>query len=470
MAGVSSSAAQALKANFLGEVITPEDARYDGARKVWNADIDRRPALIARCKGVADVTAAVRFAREHDLVAAVRGGAHSIAGHSVCDGGIVIDLSPMIGVRVDPVQKTIRVQGGCLNEHLDREAQHFGLATTGGIVSHTGIAGLTLGGGIGHLMRRCGLSIDNLLSCDVVTADGAHRIASATENTALFWGLRGGGGNFGIVTSFEFRLHRIGPQVLAGMLAWPLDRAPRVLRVLDELAAEAPDEIGLMASVRQVPPLAHLPTSLHGRPVVAAIPTYSGPLETGEKALAPLLELEKPLISTLAPKPYVAHQKMFDVMLPHGRGYYWRAHKLGRLNGELIDLLAAHAERITSPWSTVPIFALGGAVARLADEETAFPGRGAAYEANIVAAWMPGDPERNKHVEWVRSFHRALEPYSEGVYVNFVNDEPLEQVRQRAYTPVQWERLVKLKAEYDPTNFFRLNANIPPPSAQRPMP
>jgi FAD/FMN-containing dehydrogenase len=465
MASVSTSTLQALQQNFLGELIIPGDARYEAARKVWNADIDRRPALIARCRGVADVAAAVLFAREHELLAAVRGGAHSVAGHSVCDGGMVIDLSLMTGVRVDPVQQTIRVQGGALNEHLDREAQHFGLATTSGIVSHTGVAGLTRGGGIGHLMRRCGRASDNRGSCDVVTADGATRIASATEDAALFWGLRGGGGNFGIATSFEFRLQRIGPQVLAGMLAWPLEKAREVLPVLDAFAAEAPDEVGLMAAVRQVPPLPHLPAELHGRPIVAVIPTYTGPIESGVKALAPLLQIEKPLINTVAPKPYVAHQKMFDLMLPHGRGYYWRAHRLGRLSGELIDVLVAHAERITSPWSTVPIYAQGGAVARVREDASAFAGRNAPYETVIVAAWMPGDPERDKHIEWARSFHRALEPYSQGVYVNYVNDEPLEQLRSRAYTPQQWNRLVKLKADYDPTNFFRLNANISPPTS-----
>src|SRR5688572_18497774 len=274
-----------LQRSFLGELIGPDDARYDAARKVWNADIDRRPALIARCKGVADVVAAVLFAREHDMLVAVRGGAHSIAGHSVCDGGLVIDLSAMTGARVDPARRTIRVQGGCLNEHLDRESQLFGLATTGGIVSHTGVAGLTLGGGIGHLMRRCGLAIDNLLSCDVVTADGSHRIANAAENASLFWGLRGGGGNFGVVTSFEFRLHPVGPQILGGMLAWPLEHAPRVLRLLDDFAAEASDDIGLMGSLRQVPPLPHLPAALHGQPIVAIIPTWTGPLERAAQAL-----------------------------------------------------------------------------------------------------------------------------------------------------------------------------------------
>ena len=452
----------ALQKNFLGELIGADDPRYDAARKVWNADIDRRPALIAKCKGMADIVAAVNFARENGMLVAVRGGGHSIAGHSVCDGGMVIDLSAMMGARVDPARRTIRVQGGCLNEHLDRESQLFGLATTGGIVSHTGVAGLTLGGGIGHLMRRCGLAIDNLISCDVVTADGSVRIASATENASLFWGLRGGGGNFGIVSSFEFRLHSLGPQILGGMLAWPLERARDVLRFLDDYAAHAPDELGLMGSLRQVPPLPHLPAALHGQPIVAIIPTYSGPLDHGEKVLEPLRSLGAPIINTLAPKPYAAHQKMFDPMLAHGRSYYWKAHKLGRLRSEVIDVMIAHAERITSAWSTVPIFAQGGAVARVGPDETAFSGRDAAYEMTIVAAWNPGDAARARHIEWARAFHRALEPYSMGVYANFVNDETADQVKSRAYSARQWERLVKVKAEYDPDNFFKLNANIPP--------
>jgi FAD/FMN-containing dehydrogenase len=455
-------ATSALQKSFLGELIGPDDPRYNDARKVWNADVDRRPALIARCKGVADVVAAVLFARESGMRVAVRGGAHSIAGHSVCEGGMVIDLSPMIGARVDPVRRTIRVQGGCLNEHLDRESQLFGLATTGGIVSHTGVAGLTLGGGIGHLMRRCGLAIDNLQSCDVVTADGSHRIASAADNASLFWGLRGGGGNFGIVTSFEFRLHPVGPQIFGGMIAWPLERGREVLRLLDDLAAKAPDELGLMGSVRQVPPLPHLPATLHGRPIVAVIPTYTGPLERAQQMLEPLSSLGEPMINTLGAKPYTVHQKMFDLMLPHGRGYYWKAHKLGRLTDGIIEVLIAQAARITSPWSTVPIFAQGGDVARVPEDESAFAGREAAYDMTIVAAWNPGDPERQRHVEWARAFHRALEPYSMGVYANFVNDETADQVKARAYTPRQWDRLVRLKAEYDPDNFFRLNANIPP--------
>jgi FAD/FMN-containing dehydrogenase len=459
------TAVDALRASFLGEVIGPDDDRYDDVRRIWNGHIDRRPALVARCRGVADVMAAVRFARERDLPAAVRGGGHAVAGYALCDDGIVIDLSLMTGSRVDPLARTIRVEGGCLNEHLDRETQAFGLATTGGIVSHTGVGGLTLGGGIGHLMRKFGLSIDSLRSCDVVTADGEFLVVSEQENPDLFWGLRGGGGNFGIVTSFEFELHPLGPTVLAGLLAWPMDEAPRVLRFLRDFVAAARDEIGIMGNLRLAPPLPVIPEELHGKPVVGLVPTYAGAIDDGERALAPLRELGDPVVSTLAPKPYVAHQKMFDPAVLHGWHYYWKSHKLGPLDDGVIDVIADWAGRITSPLTTVPIFTQGGAVARVPEDATAFPNRDAAHDINIVGAWMPADSEPARHIEWVRGFFAALEPHSRGVYVNFTNDDPADRVRTGAYSADQWRRLVALKAKFDPTNFFRFNANIPPNGA-----
>jgi FAD/FMN-containing dehydrogenase len=457
---------EALDAGFLGELVRPGDPAYDDVRQVWNGHIDRRPALIARCHGVADVIAAVRFAREHDLLTAVRGGGHAVAGHALCDDGIVIDLSLMTGSRVDPLARTIRVEGGCLNDHVDRESQAFGLAVTGGIVSHTGVAGLTLGGGIGHLMRKFGLTIDNLRSCDVVTADGQFVVASEDENPDLFWGLRGGGGNFGIVTSFQFQLHALGPTVLSGLLAWPMDDAPRVLRFLRDFAADAPDEVGIMANLRLAPALPVIPEELQGKPIVALVCTYAGAAEDGEEALHPIRqELGAPDVDTLVPKPYVTHQKMFDPALPHGRHYYWKSHKLGPLTDATIDVAAEHAAGITSPLSTIPIFTQGGAVARVPEDATAFPNRDAAHDINIVAAWLPDDREPDRHIEWVRSFFTALEPYSKGVYVNFTNDDSADRVRTGAYSPAQWTRLVGLKAKYDPTNFFRQNANIPPNGA-----
>jgi FAD/FMN-containing dehydrogenase len=453
---------QDLAARFSGELLTPDSPGYDDARKIWNGHVDRRPRLIARCHGVADVLAAVRYARAVDLPIAVRGGGHAIAGHALCEDGLVIDLSAMRAVRVDPAARTVRAEGGSLNEHLDRESQAFGLATTGGIVSHTGIGGLTLGGGIGHLMRKFGLTIDNLLSCDVVTADGELVTASEYENPDLFWGLRGGGGNFGIVTSFEFRLHPLGPEVLAGMLAWPMSVAPQVLDFLREFAAEAPDEVGLIANLRLAPPLPAIPTELHGNPIVALVATYAGPPDAGVRSLSPLRALPQPAMDTLVPKPYVTHQKMFDPTVPHGWHYYWRSHKLGPLTDEVIDIVIDHAERITSPRTTVPIFTLGGAVTREPSDATAYSNRDAAFDINIAGAWLPDDPEPDRHIAWVREFFDALEPYSEGVYVNFTTDDTAERVRSAAYSAAHWSRLVQIKSKYDPGNVFRFNANIPP--------
>jgi FAD/FMN-containing dehydrogenase len=458
---------EALRAKFLGELLTSQDDGYDEARKIWNGNIDRRPALIARCTGVADVMAAVRFARDRDLAASVRGGGHAVAGHALCDDGVVIDLSPMRGTRLDLLGSTIRVQGGCLNEHLDRESQAFGLATTGGIVSHTGVAGLTLGGGIGHLMRKCGLTIDNLISCDVVTAEGEFLVASEQENSDLFWGLRGGGGNFGVVTSFEFRLHPVGPIVTAGLVAWPMDDAPEVLGLLRQVAAEAPDELGIMANLRLAPPVPVVPEELHGKPIVALILCYAGPVEEGERVVRPIREFGTPAFDAVTPKPYVAHQKMIDPAVPHGLHYYWKAHKLPPLSDDMIDVIVGHASQIASPLTTIPIFTLGGAVARVDEDATAFAGRDAAHEMSITAAWRPDDPDPERHVDWARALFTALEPHSRGVYVNFTSDDSPDRIREGAYGAEKWRRLVALKGKYDPTNFFRFNANIPPDAEPR---
>jgi FAD/FMN-containing dehydrogenase len=462
MATLGSAAIETLAANFMGELIRPHDAGFDAARQIWNGHVQRRPGLIARCRGVADVMAAVRFCREHDLPASVRAGGHAVAGHAVCDGGVVIDLSAMTGSRVDPMMRTIQLEGGCWNAHLDRESQAFGLAATGGIVSHTGIGGLTLGGGLGHLMRKFGLAIDGLRSRDVVTADGEFVVAHEEENPELFWGLRGGGGNFGIVTNFTFELHPLGPTVLAGMVAWPIDYAPEVLGFLREYIADAPDEVGLMANLRLAPPLPVVPEALWGKPIVALVATYAGPVDAGRDAFAPIQSLRTPAVNALAPKPYVAHQRMFDAVYPHGRHYYWKSHKLGPLTDEIIDVVVDHAARVTSPLSAVPIFSLGGAVARVPEESTAFPYRDASHDVNVVASWLPEEAnEADRHIEWTRRFFHALEPYSRGVYVNFTSDDAGDRIR-KAYTDHQWARLTALKAKYDPTNFFRMNANIPP--------
>jgi len=458
---LDSAALEALDEALLGDVVDPGDPEYDGARQIWNGNIDRRPGLIARCRGVTDVRNAVRFAREHELPTSVRGGGHAVAGHALCDDGLVVDLSAMTGTRVDPRARTIRIEGGALNEHFDRESQAFGLGTTSGIVSHTGVGGLTLGGGIGHLMRKFGLSIDSLLSCDVVTADGDFVVADEQEHPDLFWGLRGGGGNFGIVTSFEFQLQPLGPEVLAGLIAWPMDQADEVLRFLREFAVDAPDEVGITGNLRLAPPMPVIPEELHGQPIVALALVYAGSIADGEAALRPARTFGTPAFDAIVPKPYVAHQKTFDPAVPHGRHYYWKSHKLGPLGDDTIGVIVEHAARITSPLSTIPIFTQGGAVGRVLEEATAFPNRDAAHDINIVASWMPDDHEPERHVGWVRAFFAALEPYSKGVYVNFTSDDAGARARN-AYSPAQWKRLVDVKTKYDPTNFFRVNVNIPP--------
>lgn len=451
-----------LAGDFMGELVQPGDPAYDVVRRVWNGAIDRRPALVARCRGAADVIAAVNFARANGLPASVRGGGHAVAGHAVIDDGVVIDLSAMTGTRVDPLARTIQVEGGSLNAHLDREAQVFGLAATGGFVSHTGVAGLTLGGGIGHTMRKFGLAIDALRSCDVVTADGEFVVASEDENADLFWGLRGGGGNFGIVTNFTFELQPLGPTVLAGMVVWSADQAPEVLGFLRDFIADAPDEIGLMANLRLAPPLPAFPEELHGKPVIALIATWMGALADGEAALRPIRSFGRPVVDTIAPKPYVLHQKALDAAVPHGRHYYWKSHRLGPLTDDVIAVICTNLATITSPMSSVPIFCFGGAMSRVPEDATAFPHRDAAHDINIVGSWLPeqaADAER--HIAWVRSFFADLEPHSQGVYVNFTSDDAAERVTS-AYSPAQWSRLTSLKAKFDPSNFFAANANIPP--------
>jgi FAD/FMN-containing dehydrogenase len=448
----------ALEEGFGGELVRPADPSYDEHRRIWNGSIDRRPALIARCAGVADVIAAVRFARETGLQVAVRGGGHSFPGLSVCDGGIVIDLSPMRGIRVDPEARTARCQAGALLGELDRETQAFGLAVPSGIVTHTGVAGLTLGGGIGWIMRKHGLTVDQLTSVDLVTAGGEFVKASATENADLFWGVRGGGGNFGIVTEFEFRLNPIGPAVVAGPVFWPMEQSPQVLRFYREWIAEAPDELMTLVVHRKAPPLPFVPPELHGKLVVAVVSCYAGPLEEGERVLAPLKAFGSPVLDVCVPKPYLAHQAMFDPTFPHGRWYYFRACDVAELSDAVIDITVEHSLQIKSPHTAFPIWQLGGAVARSGD--TAFSGSTSGHTFNINGATESADGFDEER-EWVRGFWSALEPYHQSVYANFLMDEGEERVRQ-AYGAEKYERLKALKRSWDPDNFFRLNQNIAP--------
>jgi FAD/FMN-containing dehydrogenase len=451
-----------LGATFRGELLQKESPGYDTARRIWNGAIDRHPVCIARCRSVADVVAAVRFARERDLLVAVRSGGHGVAGHAVCDGGLVIDLSLMKGIRVDAQATTARAQAGVLWGELDRETQLHGLATVGGIVTHTGIAGLTLGGGIGWLMRKYGATVDNLLSVDLVTADGELITASHSVNPDLFWGVRGGGGNFGIVTSFEYRLHPVGPMVLAGPIFHPLEDAPDVLRFYREFAAAAPDELTTIFNLRVAPPLPFLPQHVHGKPIVMIGSCYAGSPQDGSEVVRPLKEFGRPIIDLLEPRSYQALQSMFDPSAPHGWHYHWKSVELPPLTDDAIDTLVERAAALTSPRSYCIVFQLGGALNRVGAEETAYSQRSAAHNVNINAIWTADDPEPNRHIAWARDFFAALQPHASGrVYVNFLGDEGQDRVRA-AFGERNYERLARLKRAYDPTNFFRLNQNIQP--------
>jgi FAD binding domain/Berberine and berberine like len=445
-----------------GPLILPGDTGYDAARSIWNGAIDRRPACIARCTGVADVVAAVRFARDHNLEVAVRGGGHNVAGTAVCDDGIVIDLTEMRAVLVDPASRTARVQGGAVWGDLDRETQLHGLATTGGIVSHTGVAGLALGGGIGWLMRKHGLTADNLLAADVVTAEGEMLRVSADEHSDLFWALRGGGGNFGVVTSFDFRLHPLGPVVLAGPILWEASDTDQVLRFYRDFVQGAPDELGTVVRFGTAPPLPVIPEHLHWRPVVIVASCYAGPIDEGEAVLRPLRGFGAPLLDLVAPTPYVDHQSGIDSTVRHGWNYYWKSTYLPVLSDDLVDILAAHAFAATSPRSYVALFHLGGAVARMSGGDTAFGNRQVAHAVTLDAVWQPGEDYGDEDIAWTRGFFASLDRFREGVYVNFLGaDEEPDRVRE-AYGDAIYDRLAGVKAKYDPSNLFHHNQNIGP--------
>jgi FAD/FMN-containing dehydrogenase len=450
-------------AGFAGELIAPGDERYDDARAIWNGAIDRRPALIARCTGAHDVAAAIRFARERDLPLAVRSGGHGVAGLAVCDGGVVVDLSPMRAIAVDARARTARAQAGVLWGELDGATQAHGLATVGGIVTHTGIAGLTLGGGIGWLMRRHGATVDNLLAAEVVTVEGDVVRASADEHPELLWGLRGGGGNFGVVTEFAYRLHEVGPTVLAGPVLYPLEDGPEVLRRYRDAVADAPDELTTILNLRQAPPAPYLPPELHGRPVVIVATCWAGDRERGERVLEPLRRLGRPLFDGIAPRSYVEHQGFFDAAVPHGWHYYWKSCEVPPLSDGAVDALVEHAGRIRSPRSYVIVFHLGGAVARVGEDDTAYGQRDAAHNVNINAAWLPEeDAAAGEHIRWARDTFAAVEAHSTGrAYVNFLGADDQGRVRA-AYGPRRYERLVALKRAWDPGNVLCLNQNIDP--------
>jgi FAD/FMN-containing dehydrogenase len=431
-----------------GDVIVPGDDGYDVQRRVWNAMIDRHPGAIVRCVGSGDAVAAVRFAREHNLLVSVRGGGHNVAGKSVADGALMIDLSVMRGVHVDPALASVRVAGGCLWSDVDRETQAFGLATTGGTVSHTGVAGLTLGGGIGWLGPLHGLTCDNLISVDLVTATGEYLRVSEREHPELFWALRGGGGNFGVATAFEFQLHPVGPTVYGGPLLWPAAQAAEILSAYVELCRGLPDELSLYAGL--------IPSPDDMQPLVAIVVGWFGPLDQAEAALAPVRALH-PLVDLAAPIPYVALQSMLDDAVPHGLPRYWKSGYFNELPEPVITTIAEANERKPTPISVELLFHQHGAVTRVDATDTAFPHRADSWDFDALAQWF--EPEQaDAGVSWAREVWGSVAPYSSGVYVNHLDADDKARVDQ-AYGP-NFERLLALKQKYDPDNFFRLNNNI----------
>ncbi|WP_137285939.1 FAD-binding oxidoreductase [Halorussus salinisoli] len=450
------------EAGFHGDLIRPNDPDYDDARAVWNGMIDKQPGLIAQCAGAADVISAVNFARENDILVAVRGGGHNVAGTAVCDDGLVIDLSKMIGVRVEPEARTAWVQAGATWADLDHETQAFGLATPGGVVSDTGIAGLTLGGGIGHLRCKYGLSCDNLRSVELVTAGGEYLTASADENEDLFWGFRGGGGNFGIVTGFEFELHPVGPDVATCLVFYPGDRLTEVLRAYREFVANAPDEISTLVFAGELPEEEMFPVEWVHEQKFAIMGCYAGPADEGESELKPLREFADPIADFSGTMPYVEFQQLLDEDYPDGMRYYWKSLYLDGLSDTTIDRIAYWARAAPSPLSTVDVWQLGGAITDVGIEESAFAGRHAPFLLGVEANWK--DPETDDaNVEWVRDCLDDMRQFSDGsVYLNFPGfHEEGDEMMRTTFGPA-YERLVTLKDEYDPENLFRMNQNIEP--------
>ena len=449
-----------LRSRVRGTLLLPGDPGFDAARTVWNAMVDRKPALIVRCAGVADIMLALSLARERGLLVSVRGGGHNIAGSAVCDGGVMIDLCAMKSVRVDPQSRRAYAEPGATLADLDHETQAFGLATPTGINSTTGVAGLTLGGGFGWLTRRFGMTVDNLLSAELVTADGKLVRASARENPELFWAIRGGGGNFGIVTLFEFQLHPVGPELLSGLVVYPFEQAKALLARYRELVQDGPEELNVWAVVRQAPPLPFLPPEVHGRPVLIFPFLYTGDIEAGRKAIEPLRTLGTPLGEQFGPQPFTAWQKTFDPLLAPGARNYWKSHNFTELSEGAIATMVEYAGKLPSAQGEIFLGLVGGAANRVPGGETAYAHRDTRFVLNVHSRWEK--PEEDKAcIAWAREFFKAAAPYASGsVYVNFLTQDEGERI-QAAYGP-NYDRLVQLKSRFDPTNLFRTNQNIKP--------
>jgi FAD/FMN-containing dehydrogenase len=457
----------ALKSRLRGALLLPGEPGYDESRTLWNAMIDRRPALVARCLGVADVIECVRFAREHRVLLCVKGGGHNIAGLAVADGSLLVDMSSMRGVWVDAARRVARAQAGCLLGDVDRETQLHGLATVLGFVSLTGVAGLTLGGGFGYLTRRWGWTADNVVGAEVVTADGRLVRASAEEHPDLFWALRGGGGNFGVVTAIDYRLHPVGPNVVGGLVAWPASDAPAVLELYRTLAESAPPELTLVALLRRAPAAPWLPKERHGTPIVALLACHSGALEDAERAVAPIKSFGRPIGDVLVRRPYGQVQALLDATQPKGRRYYWKSEYLAAIEPALCAGVVEHAAAIRSPHSAVVLFQIGGALNRLAADHSPVGHRDARYVLNLAGSWeRPEDDDAN--VEWARAAWRDLKRFSTGgTYLNFLNREEVAE-RLDAALGGALRRLAEIKAAWDPENLFRTNHNIRPLAAPAP--
>ncbi len=462
---LETTAVEHLKSRMRGKLVQPGEPGYDEARTIWNAMIDKRPALIASCAGLADILAAVAFAREHRLLLAVRSGGHNIAGSAVCDGGLMIDLSRMKSVQVNPATRRAYVQAGATLGDMDHETQVFGLATPLGINSTTGVAGLTLGGGFGWLTRKYGLTVDNLLAADVVTADARYVRATATENPDLFWGLRGGGGNFGIVSLFEFQLHPVGPEVLSGVVVYPHSQAKTLLTRYREWVEQMPEELNVWAILRKAPPLPFLPKEVHGQDVVVLACFYDGDVESGKRALEPLRQLGQPLGEHLGAQPYTQWQRAFDPLLTPGARNYWKSHNFTELSDGAIDTLIEYAGKLPSPHCEVFIGLLGGKASRVPVDATAYAQREARFVVNMHGRWEQREGDQ-PGIAWARELFQALTPYATGgAYVNFMTQEETARVAA-AYGP-NYERLLQLKRKFDPTNLFCLNQNLNPSQQAR---
>jgi len=444
-----------------GSLVRAGDEAYDEARAIWNGAHDARPAVIARCVDVADVRHAISFARSEGLEVAIRGGGHSIPGFSSVDDGIVIDLSQMRGIEVNAGAGTVRAEGGVTWGELDAATQEHGLATTGGLVSTTGIAGFTLGGGIGWLMRKHGLACDNLRAAELVTADGQMLNATAGENPDLLWGLRGGGGNFGVVTAFELDLHPVGPTVAAGPVFYPGERAQEIMRFYRDFARDLPDELSTLVNLITAPPAPFIPTDWHGKKLIGLVGCYSGDAESGMKAMQPMRDLGNPVADLIGPMPYVQMQSLLDGLWPKGTQTYMKAGYFRELDDHAIETMARFHQNATSPSSEIHIQHFGGAIARVGEDETAYGERQAPFVLNAIAASHDPAGGLDTHIEWAQRFYAEIEPsLTGGAYINFLSAEGQERVR--AAYGAKFDRLRALKDRYDPTNLFHLNQNIPP--------